>query len=481
MDAQGSLPAAKPTRDPPFQRGKLGGFDAAVAAAVLEAAGDIAMLVDRHGVIVDLALSNDAMERDGVRSWLEQRWSDTVSQESRHKVEALLRDAVNGKGSQWREVNQVTPRHNSMMMRYIALDAGHDGDVIAIGRDDRAVAIAQNRLLEAQQATERDYARLRDADTRYRLLMQMSAEAILIVDGATKRITEANPAAERFIGESKSKLVGERFAKVFDARSQDEATSLLTAAPSNEATTRAQLRLPNGAGEFAVSTSLFRQGGATHCLVRMAPASWNDPAVAAPGTQLPAVIELMPDAFLITDADLRILSINNAFLDLVRIATKEQVAGRSLSEFLGRAGLDRNLLADNLREHGSVRNFGTILRDRYDDAEDVEVSAVSVLDGSDTHFGFAIRPSSRRGVERSQDAPDLRRSVEQLTQLVGRVKLKELVRETTDLVERLCIEAALELTKDNRASAAEVLGLSRQSLYSKLHRFGLGQLTDNDN
>jgi DNA-binding NtrC family response regulator len=70
--------------------------------------------------------------------------------------------------------------------------------------------------------------------------------------------------------------------------------------------------------------------------------------------------------------------------------------------------------------------------------------------------------------------------VEQLTELVGRVKLKELVRESTDLVERLCIEAALELTRNNRASAAELLGLSRQSLYSKLHRFGLGNLADGE-
>ena len=54
--------------------------------------------------------------------------------------------------------------------------------------------------------------------------------------------------------------------------------------------------------------------------------------------------------------------------------------------------------------------------------------------------------------------------------------LKELVRETTDVIERLCIEAALELTGDNRASAAEILGLSRQSLYVKLRRYGLGDL-----
>ena len=49
------------------------------------------------------------------------------------------------------------------------------------------------------------------------------------------------------------------------------------------------------------------------------------------------------------------------------------------------------------------------------------------------------------------------------------------------MIERLCIEAALSYTSDNRASAAEILGLSRQSLYSKLHRYGLGNLvTEND-
>jgi DNA-binding NtrC family response regulator len=85
----------------------------------------------------------------------------------------------------------------------------------------------------------------------------------------------------------------------------------------------------------------------------------------------------------------------------------------------------------------------------------------------------ALEPDGRGGHE-------LPRSVEQLTHLVGRVSLKELVREATDVIERLCIEAALELTNDNRASAAEMLGLSRQSLYSKLRRYGLGDLDGDD-
>ena len=65
--------------------------------------------------------------------------------------------------------------------------------------------------------------------------------------------------------------------------------------------------------------------------------------------------------------------------------------------------------------------------------------------------------------------------MEQLRELVGRVSLKEIVRESADLIEKMCIEAALDVSGNNRASAAQLLGLSRQGLYSKLRRFGLSE------
>ena len=75
---------------------------------------------------------------------------------------------------------------------------------------------------------------------------------------------------------------------------------------------------------------------------------------------------------------------------------------------------------------------------------------------------------------------ELPRSASELTELVGRLPLRDIVRETTDLIEQLCIEAALDLTGDNRASAAEMLGLSRQSLYIKLRRFGIKDTPGDD-
>jgi transcriptional regulator PpsR len=129
----------------------------------------------------------------------------------------------------------------------------------------------------------------------------------------------------------------------------------------------------------------------------------------------------------------------------------------------------------NLRQNGSIRLFSTGLRGEYGAMAEVEVSAVSLAGGEDKPgFGFAIRNIEKR-LSPTASQNELPRSVAQLTELVGRVPLRDLVREATDVIEKLSIEAALELTGDNRASAAEMLGLSRQSLYVKLRRFGLAE------
>ena len=474
MDAKA---AAATTGRGRFPRGLLGDLDASVAQQVVAAGGDVAMVIDRDGVIRDLALSNEDLDRDGAGAWLDRPWLDTVTLESRPKISELLRDAAGGR-TRWREVNQVTAGNDSLMVRYVAVDAGRDGRVIAIGRDERATSALQQRLVEAQQTLERDYGRLREAEGRYRLLFRSSGEAVIVVDAATRRIVEANPAAERALGEQPQPLAGESFLRLFDPDSQDEAASLLAVTRAPPRAEPPQARLVARGRVFTAHASLFRQDRASFALVRLIA---HDADGAAPETggsaDLRTVLERIPDAFLVTDGDMRILTANAAFLDLAQIATPQQAIGQSLAAYLGRPGLDRNLLLDALRDHGVVRNFRTLLRDDYGDTEDVEVSAAAAPYGGETAYGFTIRSVDRRPGERPGAAPDLRRSVEQLTELVGRTTLKDLVRETTDLVERLCIEAALELTKNNRASAAEVLGLSRQSLYSKLHRFGLGNLS----
>ena len=464
----------------PFRRGVLGALESQVAEAVLAASGDVTMVIDPDGKICDIAASRE-MAREGADGWLDRRWADTVAADSRHKVQELLKDAsLNGR-TRWREINQTTPNNDPISLRYVAVNAGHDGHIIAIGRDERVTNRLQQRLVEAQQTMERDYTRLRDVEFRYRLLFQMSGEAIIIVDAATKRIVEANPAAEQLIGPAHAHPFGEVFSRLFDPASQDDAASLLSLAQSRPQASHIEMRLLCEGRPLVASASVFRQERATQFLVRLSGAGSIEPASVNPTDHLERVLEKIPDAFVLVDEDQRILTANSAFLHLVRLGSTTQIEGQPLNRFVGRAGLERDILIDNIRAHGMIKNFSTTVRTQVGESEDVEVSGVFA--NPDSHapcYGLTLRTVSRMAPDRNVGRPGQSRSVEQLTELVGKLTLKELVRESTDLVERLCIEAALELTRNNRASAADLLGLSRQGLYTKLHKFGLGNLTSDN-
>jgi transcriptional regulator PpsR len=193
------------------------------------------------------------------------------------------------------------------------------------------------------------------------------------------------------------------------------------------------------------------------------------------------VVERMPDAFVLADRELKVLAANAAFVELAEMPSADRVVGANLGTWLGRPGIDLDLIVGQLREHGSVRNLSTIFRGAAGAQEEIEISGViAAIEGKDC-YGFTIRNVARRLRDTPVASRDMPRSVDQLTELVGRISLKEIVRESTDMIERLCIEAALAYTSDNRASAAEILGVSRQSLYSKLHRHGLGNLVSDVN
>ncbi len=91
-------------------------------------------------------------------------------------------------------------------MLYSAIDIGREDRFVVVGRDLRPLAAMQQRLINAQQSMERDYVRLRHAETRYRLLFQVSSEAVMIVDGSSNAILDANPAALALFDENAPQL-----------------------------------------------------------------------------------------------------------------------------------------------------------------------------------------------------------------------------------------------------------------------------------
>jgi transcriptional regulator PpsR len=456
----------------------LVGLDAATAAAIINAASDVALILDRDGVIRDVAFGSDDLMRDVGGNWLGQPWAGTATVETRAMIESLLRDAAAKAPLRWGRVDHPSPRGDPIPVEYAAVPFGSGGRIVAMGRDLRPAAAHQQRLAQAQQAMERDYVRLRHAETRYRLLFELVSEAVLVVDATTLRVVEANPASPRMLGDRERHWVGLPFLDAFAAESTPAIEAMLATVRTGGRADDVNARLAGSKRRLEVAAQLVRHETSSVFLVRLAP-QVQDSAPANPtAMMLAAVVAGLPDAFVVTDSQGRILAANTAFVDLAQLATEERARGESLERWLGRPGVDLNVMLANLRQYGVVRLFATTVRGEHGSEVAVEISAVAVSPGKQPCLGFTIRDVGRRLRAGARAGGELPRSMEQVTERVGRVPLKELVQEATDLIERMCIESALELTHDNRARAAEMLGLSRQSLYVKLRKYGIGDLAD---
>lgn len=446
------------------------------AERLVASLSDIAIVVDGEGMIHDVVTNDIELAREVGEGWRGRAWIEIVTPESRPKVEDLIGRALKGSPTQAREINHPTDRGVDVPIRYSAVALGRTGRIIAVGRDLRRLSALQRKLVETQDVLERDYSRYRAAETRYRMLFHVTTDPVLIVDGATLRITEANPAAIEQLAPVSDKLVNRTVLSCFDYDSGQLLESALKTARRTGTVPGIEARLATTGTTFAVSIAVFRQEQDVSFLLQLLPVEGAKGAQAGGAAQdVARVVEHFPLAFVVIDEDWRITEANQAFLELVHLASKEQILGQVIAKWLGRPGVDMELLMARLRESQSVRSFPTILRGSFGGSEDIEVTAVSTLVGQSPVYGLLMRRALLQPAAAVRE-PNPYTSVDQVTELVGRVSLKDMVRESADIIEKLCIEAALKRSGDNRASAAQMLGLSRQSFYAKMRRHGLGNL-----
>ena len=463
----------------------IGDLDPKAAVRLVESTSDLVLLLDAAGGVLDVAVHDSSLAGLGSTAWVGRPWIDTVTVESREKIAASLSDAALATPLRWRQVNHPVPGADDLPVLYMTVpvkgESAGAARMVAFGRDLRSTVALQRRLVEAQQTMERDYWRFREADTRYRHLLQTSHEPLLVVDGQNQRVVEANPAAELLVAKSRGGIVGMALSTLFDDASAEPLQSLLAAARTVGKRDPVRLKLAEGDVLAWVSATLFRQDQLPFLLLRVVPEAKLANAKVPPlgnGAAVQALYQAYvgqaSDGLVFTDAQGRVLSANRTFALMAQLSAEEQARGEMLDRWLGRTGVELSVLVTNLRQRGSVGLFTTSLRGEFGAQIEVEISASVLTMPDGVRLGFAIRDVSRRlqGEERTPDR--VSRSVSELTELVGRVPLKDIVSETTELIEQLCIEAALQMTQGNRASAAQLLGLSRQSLYVKLNRFGMG-------
>jgi len=458
----------------------LGQLNPDEVAHIVQASADISLTLNRDGVIQSIAFGNPDLRSPSLESWVGKNWLDVVTSESRPKIQALLQDANETSLSRFRQINVPSPGSADLPLLCATLKVGSTGQIIALARDLREISLLQQRLVDAQQAIERDYTRLRQLETRYRVLFEMASEAVIVLDANTFKVIEANPRAADLLGDSVKKLSGRLLMDYLAKGDRIQVQSLLSKVAYTSTVAELNTSILSGQ-EVYLSAAPFRNENQSLILVTLKRSGeLVDRHDSNAQSLVIQALENAPDGFIVTNSAGKILTANQAFLRLIMSDKLEQILNEPLDRWLERSSVDLRVMLSNLHEKGSIKLFATSIRDSFGTLHPVEISAVSVP-YPHACLGFTIREVGSRIRSKIQPEESITRSSEELTQLVGRLPLKEIINETTDLIEQLCIKAALDLTRGNRVSASEMLGLSRQSLYIKLRKYDLSdQSKDSD-
>ena len=436
----------------------------ALATTVARVASDIALVIDNEGVIRTVA-EGTAPLPPSCTGWVGQRWVDTVTSGTRRKIELLLEEAKTGGITRRREVNHPNPGGDDIPLTWSAIRLGEGGPVLAVGRDLRAVAAIQQRLVDVQQDMERHYWNRRQAETRYRLLFQVASDAVLVLDATDLQVTEANAAAAALLGVSGQALSGRAFTDSLPAGARAAVGELLVSARTTGRAGEIRVRPVASLPALDISATPFRASARQHILVRARLDEHGD----ASGALTPAVsefVESTPDAVVITDSAGRILMANPAFVALVRQPEEARLTGRPLPAMVGDGGGRWSALVEQARAQGIVARVALDVCPAGALPVAVDATAALMTEGEQACLGFTLRLAERAPALPSPD--ELLSGLIDLAGQIGQLPLAELLAEAGQRAEKHLIATALLRAGGQPSAAAALLGLTAEALNLRL-------------
>jgi len=458
--------------------------EVATVGNLVEKASDIAVMLDQAGEIQGITVNPDSASLGCLDHWVGRRFDSFLTNESAEKFSnrfyAMTADPDLEPRSM--ELNHKDNATWEFPVRY-TMHRVADGGILLFGRDMQPLAEVQQRLLREQLARESDHQKLRAGQTLFRIVFEESETPLVVVDPEKARINEINSAAASLLGSTAETLRGNILPQAFDGRRRGEfMDALRTAATADvdcgiEAVSRRNGRILNLRPRF------FRVAGDLVLLCRLDVV--GDGASAGPefSNLLLSLYGATSDAVVLTDARGSIREANDAFLTMADAMQIRDVQDQSMADFLLRGSVDLKLMLDSAAQKGRMSHYGAQVKSAIGTRTPVDISVTRLRQqGGDTGFGLIIRDVSASQVPEAERSNVMvsDEAMQNVMDLVGTRSLKELVSATSEVVEKLCIETAVQLTENNRVAAAEMLGLSRQSLYVKLRKYGLLKSADGD-
>jgi transcriptional regulator PpsR len=309
---------------------------------IVTTAADLAIVLDTEGTVKSVITNplNPTLGR--LDHWKDRDIREFMAEDSLTKLETQLDAYREGHKAKVDaiEVNHYDNANWEFPIRYTIHKTGNPDIILMLGRDLRPIAELQHRLVKAQLALEKDYETHRDYETRYRVVMETTRDAFVLVDVASGRILDLNTAAGRLLGDDPDVLAGGAFAQEFDGRRRGEFIEGLVLAAGDEALGQVAAQARRSKTNITIEPTVFRAAGEKVLLCRINASETAESVAADLSKTLSSLYRDGPDAMVFTDPVGMIRSANEAFLSLTDAGQLADVKGKSLSEFLSRGSVD---------------------------------------------------------------------------------------------------------------------------------------------
>jgi transcriptional regulator PpsR len=438
---------------------------------ILSRVADLALVVSETGKVMGVLSNPKSNIQLGFSRWEGHALQSQLTIESVPKFEERLASFVEANGDAVRPVELNHPTGAGLPdfpVRYTFHRVGPDQSILMLGQDLRPVAEMQQQLVAAQIALEKDYEAQREYDTRLRVLMSAMREGALFVSARTGEIRDCNGAAISVLGQMRGRSLND----IVTAPDNGKLLDMLTETANKQSSGEITVASKTGR-ELNLRPTLFRTAGEQMLLCQVEEGQGSSIRSASSDAHLSGLFERGTDGIVFISAAGNVLSANDAFMRLTDVVNTQAVKGRAITDFLGRGSVDLNVITENATRTGAMRLYATRLIGEHGSEVPVEIATTMLNDAQHTVFALVIRDASRAEMVRQSNQQITDVDMRSVIELIGSQTLKGIVAKTTDVIEKICIETAVELTSNNRVAAAEMLGLSRQSLYVKLRKYDL--------
>jgi len=257
----------------------------------------------------------------------------------------------------------------------------------------------------------------------------------IIAEVADLGIKDVNSAALSMFDMPLDDLIGRPLSGCFVQRDAGDLLSDLTTNAIADAAEPLRAMLRSSDEIVSLTPVLFRAAGDRMVLCRIAHQDATNIRDDDLSANLRGMYHGTPDAIVFASDDGRILSANDGFLSLVDTAHDISVRGKTLTDYLQRGSVDVKVMIENAARNGRMRAYATKIAGDYGSPRAIEISVTRLMAGQDTVFAFAMRETGSTDKARESVGTPAEAAMLSVKELVGQATLKEIVAETTNVVD----------------------------------------------